>query len=254
MRPLLRILFCGAVLLESASGDARAQAKVVPARVVDEPVWTYPLQAERAGVREGEALALLSISDEGELLDFLVVGCTHVAFAEAVASALPKYRFAPARVRGEPTTVRMPLTFHFRQEGTITSLSPMEQWEAQLSKLGHSAQQFTSWICPQRRLDRPLTPVQTPSPAYPGELRSRGEQAAVTIDFFVDGAGRVRMPAVEIGQHPSFTREAVAALREWTFEPPTSEGRPVIVRVSQTFRFWPPVEERPAPKQSASSR
>src|SRR5438045_3435773 len=106
MRPSLRIL-CGSVaLLGWTSGASGAQPKVVPPRVIDEPVWSYPLAAERAAVRHGEARALVSISEEGELVDFLVIGCTHHAFAEAVVEALPKFRFAPAKVRGEPTAVR----------------------------------------------------------------------------------------------------------------------------------------------------
>jgi TonB family protein len=246
MRPFLRIMVGSAALLGSTSGGAGAQPKLSPARVIDEPTWSYPLKAQRAGVRQGEARALLSISDEGELLDFLVVGCTHIAFAEEVAGALPKIRFAPAKLRGEPTTVRMPVSFYFQQEGTIASLSPLEQWDSQLNRLGRDHEEFTSWVCRPRELDRPLTPVKVVSPVYPEELRSRRETAVVDIDFYVDGTGRVRLPAVEAGTHPSFTREAVAALTTWTFEPPTSYGQPVIVRATQRFRFSPPEEKAPA--------
>ncbi len=48
---------------------------------------------------------LVSISEEGQVLDFVVLGYTHPAFAQEVVSALPKLRFIPARVRGEPATV-----------------------------------------------------------------------------------------------------------------------------------------------------
>ena len=32
---------------------------------------------------------------------------------------------------------------------------------------------------------------------------------------------------------------AVDAVRQWTFEPPTRNGRPVLVHVRQVFRFNP---------------
>ncbi len=244
MRSFLHILVRGVSLLSSVLTLRGAQPQVTPPRVIDEPVWVFPPAAEHAGLRSGEARALLSISEEGQLLDFLVIGCTHLAFAEEVAGAVPKLRFTPAKVRGEPATVRLPLTFYFERSGTITSFSSIDQWETQLVARLRPEDEFRSWICPPRSLDRPLTATNVVSPQYPGEMRARGEAAVVQIDFYVDGAGRVRLPAVDAGAHPSFAREAVTALKMWTFAPPTRDGQPVIVRATQTFRFAPPEADR----------
>jgi TonB family protein len=252
MRRSFLIFLCGTICSAASASWLPAQSQLVSPRVIDEPMWTYPLKAAQAGVREGEARAIVSISEEGVLLDFMIVGCTHLAFAEELVKALPKYRFAPARLRGEPTTVRMPLSFFFKQEGTIASLTPVQVWEAQMARVTQSDGHFISFICPQGQLDQPLKPVKVISPAYPAELLHRGELGTATIDFFVDGAGNVRLPAADVGTHRSFTREAVRALTDWKFEPPTSRGQPVIVRVSQTFRFLPP--EEPASASAATSR
>ena len=249
MRPFLRTLAASVALLGSTGGVARAQPNLVPPRVISQPVLDYPLAAKRRAVRQGEARALLSISEEGVLLDFMVIGCTHLAFAEAIAQALPEYRFSPAKLRGESTPVRMTLTFFFRLEGTIVTLSAADLMESRLGRLQRDHAQFISWICPDSRLDRPLTLTLAVSPGYPAELQERRETGTVTVDFFVDGAGRVRMPAVDTGAHPSFAREAVGALSTWQFEPPTSNGQPVIVRAVQTFNFPLPPEQakEPAP-------
>jgi TonB family protein len=235
-----------ALTVAGASAAGAAPSAVVPVRVTDEPVWVYPPKAEQAGIRHGEARAVVSVSEEGELLDFIVIGCTHPAFAEEVAASLPKYRFAPAKIRGEPTTVRMPLSFFFQQQGTVVSVSPTEQWQSQFARIGRE-DDFQSWICLPRDLDRPLTVAKSVSPRYPNELRHRGEPASVTIDFFVDGEGRVRMPAADATASPGFAREAASALSAWQFEPPTSNGRPVIVQVTQTFRFAAPREASVTP-------
>ena len=88
------------------------------------------------------------------------------------------------------------------------------------------------------------------SPFYPNEMRGRGEAGTVTLDFYIDGEGRVRLPAADLGTHPSFARAAVEALDQWRFEPPTSEGRPVVVRAIQTFNFpAPPRDNRTASLQ-----
>ena len=233
---------------------AQAQPKTVRPRVVDEPVWSYPVAADRAGVHQGEARALVSISEQGRVVDFVLIGCTHRAFAEAVAEALPQYRFSPAKVRGEPATVRVPLSFYFKQEGRITSISTLDQLDIEISRLSRADEKYTSWLCPQDRLDRPLTPARTFSPRYPAEMIGRGERGTVKLDFIVDRAGKVRMPAVDDGAHPSFTREAVAALGAWEFEPPTSEGRPVIVHASQVFNFWPPAAKPSARDTTATNK
>lgn len=246
MRHSFGILLGGIALLAGAGRGWGAPPKVVSPRVIDEPIWSYPVQAERAGVREGEALAMLSISEEGQLLDFMVLGASHLAFADEVAKSLPKIRFSPAKLRGEPATVRLPLSFYFKQEGTITSFASIDESAARMMRTFQIDGGFVSFVCPQNRLDQPLRPAKVFTPRYPEELRSRRESASVTIDFYVDGEGRVRLPAVETGSHPSFAREAAAALTAWEFDPPRSNGRPVIVRALQTFHFAPPEDKPPA--------
>jgi outer membrane biosynthesis protein TonB len=47
----------------------------------------------------------------------------------------------------------------------------------------------------------------------------------------------VRVPAVSINDDSVLTALAVAALRQWRFEPPTRNGSPVLVKASQVFNF-----------------
>jgi TonB family protein len=94
-----------------------------------------------------------------------------------------------------------------------------------------------SLVCPSGALDRPLTPSQVVEPRYPDELRHEGPAGEVKVDFYVDGSGRVRLPAVDPKAHPSFAREATEAVLEWRFEPPTRGGRPALVKVEQVFNF-----------------
>jgi TonB family protein len=235
--------FPGALLsLLLACGVRAADPRVVPPRVVDEPTWIYPLEAEHAGVREGQVTVILSIDETGHLTDFLIARWTHRAFAAAVAEGLPAFRFSPARVRSEPTPVRMPVTFYFQQRGAVVSLTGLEAFSERLAGFA-DRNRFALAVCPADRLDRPLVLVDVVSPRYPEEMLERGEAGSVTLDFFIDHEGKVRMPAADLGTHPSFARAAAAALVQWRFEPPTSGGQPVIVQAVQTFNF-------PAPARS----
>lgn len=238
MSLFLRILFGWLGLLGVASGAEG----VVPPKLIDQPEWPFPLAAERAGLRSGEVQAVISLSDRGELLDFILLGASHPAFAAQLAQMLPEYRFAPARIRGEPMPVRMPVKFSFRQEGAMVSFTANEKLAAQFQEVSANGN-YTWWLCLAAQLDRPLVVVNRVSPAYPDELRARGEAGEVTIDFYVDNEGRVRLPAAETNAHLSFAREAIRAVEQWRFEPPTSGGRPAIVHVVQAFRFPSPGPE-----------
>jgi TonB family protein len=232
--------FAGSALVLDA-----ADARLVAPRVIEEPEWHYPLEAERDAVSEGQARAILSIDETGRLTDFLVVDCSHPAFGTSLAEALPAYRFTPARVRNEPTPTRMPVTFYFQQRGAVISMTGFESMERRVAGL-LQRNSDVSFLCSPAELDRPLTAVKVVAPGYPEELRARGASGEVTIDFFVDGEGRVRLPAADYTANPSFGRVATDALLLWKFEPPTRRGEPVIVHVLQTFRFVPPPAEKGA--------
>jgi TonB family protein len=237
------LVFCLGLLLAAAASGRGAELRTVGPRVIDEPVWVFPPAADYAGLRQGGAQAVLSLSRMGELLDFLVVGCSHPAFAQAVAEALPDYKFTPAIVRGEPRPVRLLVKFDFQKGGTVGSI----QFDDIAKNLnGPRATNATaqSLVCPPGALDRPLAPMRVAEPNYPDELRHEGPVGEVKVDFYVDGTGRVRLPAVDPTAHPSFAREALSALLEWRFEPPTRDGRPALVKVEQVFNF-------PAPKREA---
>ena len=233
----------GLLLALTGVGQA-AELTTIKPRVIDEPVWKFPPAADHAGLRQGEAQAVLSLSRTGELLDFLVVGASHPAFAEAVAEALPEYKFAPAIVRREPRPVRWLVQFDFQKGGTVGSIQFDDNARTLAGPLATNAT-AQSLVCPPGALDRPLAPSRVEEPRYPDELRHEGPAGEVKVDFYVDGTGRVRLAAVDPSAHPSFAREALSALLEWRFEPPTRAGRPALVKVEQVFNF-------PAPKRVAS--
>lgn len=251
----LRSVFIFSFLTLSLGVNARASSPAIePPRVIEQPVWNYPLEAARELIYEGHTRVLVTISEEGQLLDFIVLGFTHPSFAQEVVSAMPRFRFLPARVRGEPSTTRLPITFHFEQQGNVVSMMASEQMERHVTRLIRRG--FKPTVCPGTKLDGPLVVTNTVSPGYPAELRGRGLETEVTVDFYVDPEGRVRMPATPADAHPSFAREAIGAVEQWQFEPPTSSGEPVLVHVQQTFHFLSPTErtaKTPADARTAAA-
>jgi TonB family protein len=99
--------------------------------------------------------------------------------------------------------------------------------------------------CMPRDLDRIPTPIRIVQPALPAAPGRRSQGARVTVKFFIDDHGRVRLPRIsslsraanEELAGSAMGDAAVAAVSQWQFEPPLSRGKPTIVLVAQDFNF-----------------
>lgn len=250
MHPPLRFVL--SLFLWLGASALASEPAIEPPRVIEQPMWNYPHAAASEFVFQGHARVLVSISEEGEVLDFIVLGFTHPAFAQEVVSSMSHFRFLPARVRGEPAATRIPITFNFEQQGNVVSMTASEQVERHLARFSRFGE-FKPTVCPGRELDEPLVATTVVSPLYPMELRARAVEGEVTVDFYVDPEGRVRMPATAVNAHPSFARMAMGAIEQWRFAPPTSGGEPVLVHVRQLFRFMPPTDLQPVSRASSGA-
>jgi periplasmic protein TonB len=78
------------------------------------PVPTYPSMLQSAGV-EGRVLAQFVVDTSGraDMKTFKVLETSHELFAQAVKTALPRYRFFPAEIGGKKVrqVVQQPFTF-----------------------------------------------------------------------------------------------------------------------------------------------
>lgn len=61
--------------------------------------------------------------------------------------------------------------------------------------------------------------------------------ATVNIVFEVDENGRVDKPAVQTSSDPAFEAVALAAIKQWKFEPGKRAGKPVRFRMRQPMTF-----------------
>jgi len=89
--------------------------------------------------------------------------------------------------------------------------------------------------------DAPARPLPgNPRPVYPELLRGTGIEGSVTADFVIDSAGRVVAESIRFEKsdaHELFAAAARRALLVSRYEPARAGGRPVAMRVTQTFTF-----------------
>jgi protein TonB len=88
-------------------------------------------------------------------------------------------------------------------------------------------------------IDQRPRPVHQVAGAYPAEMRARNVEGVVTLIFIVDDTGRVVNPRVEKSSHPQFEAPALAAVRQWKFEPAIKAGQRVSCRMRVPIRFQP---------------
>jgi periplasmic protein TonB len=199
-----------------------------------EPI--FPLQLQQLSVTSGEARVVINVDGTGKLDEYLVVGYTMPEFADVAVRAIKQWKFEPAKLRGEPVGATVELSFHFESQGTlVVSQTVIDNLQARLLQLMPGAYAYRP--CSLKDLDKIPTPIYTVSPIYPRELAEKGVKGKVVIGFYIDETGAVRMPAGSIEDNSELIALAIAALRQWRFEPPTRNGKPVLVAAQQTFNF-----------------
>jgi len=90
------------------------------------------------------------------------------------------------------------------------------------------------------RFDGSMTrPVQLSGrqPRYTELARRAGIQGVVVLEAVIDKQGRVSNVRILKKLHSSLDAEAVAAVKEWVFEPARQGGRPVAVYYTLTVNF-----------------
>lgn len=197
-------------------------------------VLVYPSKLVDEGVDSGEVRAAISVDQQGNLKDCLITAYTMPEFADAVLAALKRWRYHPAKANGVPTASRSDLLFEFRNHGVVVqTLAGASVRRVFFDTLDEHYRYKPSQL---RDLDRIPTPVHVVPPVVSPDDRAH----KVTVEFYIDEQGGVRMAAVpRESAGDIYAAAAVAAVEQWRFAPPLRKGKPVLVLAEQEFNFRP---------------
>lgn len=226
---------CFSVVLYAAFA-ASLVAQSTPLRIEQTVEARFPHALSLTHLTTGEARVVVDIDADGRLVDWLVTGYTHKAFADEAVNVLKQWRYVAPSERGQPIGIRTELRFEFEATGRVVSLLAIETPEVLLKQMGIEPQLVTR-VCKLHELDRPIAPVNPVAPAYPRTPGDASAARSVLVDFYVDETGQPRMPVVVSSAHEVLAQAAVGALNRWRFTTPTRAGKPVSVRVRQEFIF-----------------
>jgi len=232
---LAGFLLATPALAQSASPDYE------PLKLIKKAPINYPFDAVRLGIKDGEAHVIVQIDENGQLGDCLVTQYSHPAFAERAVAAIKKWAFEPAKVGGQPRSSISELSFIYKADGiVVVDLNVNSYVEIRAFELNPKGASYRARTL--RELDRIPAPTKIVKPHYPTALASKSDAVRIAVDFYIDEAGHVRLPAVsrETNQiSEALAGAAVDAVAQWEFEPPLSHGRPCLVQARQEFTFQP---------------
>lgn len=84
-----------------------------------------------------------------------------------------------------------------------------------------------------------LIPASMAKPVYPDAERKSGVEGTVILAVDISAAGAVAGAKVDkpVDGHPAFSDAAVAAVKQWRFEPARLDGKPVDITVKIPVKF-----------------
>jgi TonB family protein len=217
--------------------DTRAAAPDVPLKIIRTVAGVFPTRVLEQGVSHGEATVVFHVDSAGKLTDWLVTSYTHRDLANEGVRVLRAWRFEPGFVAGRPVGTVASITFEFEVRGMLVIEKRPELTMPTVAD--YMEARYAYQPCPAERLDRRLTPIRTVKPTYPKELSDHGAIGNVRVVFYVDENGQARLPVAANAPDNVLAGMAVAAVGQWRFAPPTSQGKPVLVRACQDFSFVP---------------
>lgn len=237
MRTVLRLLsIAGLVALgPSVSPAAPTAPPLVPLKMQQSARAVFPQRLMDEGVTQGEARLVLEVDAAGALTDCLTVGYSRAEFAAEAERVVRHWKFAPTFLGGKPIATHAEITFEFRINGVLVRQVWFDQANPddprEQAKLQFRARTLAE-------LDRVPRAVATESPLALVDAQGRRLGGRVVVKFYIDAAGRPRLPQVVSADHSAMGRAALNAVEQWKFEPPLHEGRPTLAVAQQSF-VWP---------------
>lgn len=195
-------------------------------RVVHSVHPTYPAVA-RATSMQGVVIMDVTVMSDGKLGAIVVTKSGGVLDAAAM-DAVRQWQFLPATRDGKPIMMTVPVTMTFSLAGTGTNGVPA-------ANIGIELPARTSETKLGQTPDRPRK-IKSVSPVYPAAARAARMQGMVILDAMVLKTGVVGDVTVT-RSGGVFDAAAIAAVRQWIYEPARLNGQPIDMAIPVTVDF-----------------
>ena len=231
---LLAALFFAATVpvtrAQLAPNEQSARAMHLERFVVPE----FPPFLRQSGVMQGSVVVALGRDERNRADDVLVLESTDPRFTDAALDAIKEWRFQP-RARNAASDDDVPVVRFLFTTGSVAvvPLSAGPRTGTRRIVRAESPVELPNFS----HLDHTPAVLASPAPEFPAAARGGPTAGTVVVKYFVDTTGRVRLPTVVSATDPAFGAAALAAIRQWRYEAPRIDGRPVIALERHSFQF-----------------
>ena len=198
----------------------------------------FPSYVQLTGNNRGVVTVAIGRDTEGHVTDVLVLDSTHPRLSQSVVDAVSKWKFVfPANPPPSGQEIVPIVRFLFTAKG----ISIVSALTGSLASKDRDVNENSPVMLPSfAELDAVPKPINNPMPRFTGALADRAANTTVTVKFFVDETGKVRVPIIIDSSVPELGRAVLAAVEQWRYEPPRMGGHETIALEIQTFNFGPP--------------
>lgn len=223
----------------TAAGAQNAGLDLAAARELKLVAYTSPSVPSLA--MDGSAVVAFTVRADGRVADAVTLLASDRRLARAASDAVLQWRFErdPELGRGRDAKLdavlrREVVEFVFKRD-KVTAMNHREGAKA--------------WFPEDRTSDVRTIPSAELEAALVRRPERGGDSAAApsgfhvggraVVSFVIDETGGVRVPMVENADAPELADAALAVVSGWSYEPPTHDGRPVLVEERNVLTFRP---------------
>jgi len=223
---------------------AAAVAQVAPVRVggeIKEPTKikhvppVYPEIAQQARI-QGVVILETVIGEDGAVREARILRPAPL-LDQAALDAVLQWKYTPTLLNGQPVPVIMTVTVTFTlsksDEGTVPVQSQQSTTAPEKVMTASGIEMVPVRVGGEIKEPRKIKDVGA---VYPPVAQAAGIQGVVILEVVIDTDGKVKDARV-LRPQPSLSEAAVAAVRQWEYEPTLMNGVavPVIMTVTVTF-------------------
>ena len=195
----------------------------------------FPPHVELAATSQGFVTVAIGRDAEGYVTDVLVLASTHAELSRSVVEAVKKWKFTlPGNLAPAGKEIFPVVRFVFSAKGVVVVSATTGSRAAKAPQVGDDSSLHLPSFAD---LDSVPLPLNHPMPSFTGSAAARAIGGTATVKYFVDEEGHVRVPLVTECSSPELGLAALAAVEQWTFEPPRLAGRPTIALETGSFSF-----------------
>lgn len=206
-------------------------------KVTNDP--QFPLGLKNRGIFEGSVRVLLVVNSNDVLEDWIVVEATHKDFAKEVDQVIGDWHFIAPKENGIAMGTTQFINIEFTVEGFMLMTSDVSTTLSLMYNLPEFMDSEQVRVVSARELDQTPVPVYVEEPVIPSVLLSEDGPRSAIFEFYIDVKGAVHVPLLrgDIEMDERALRIVQNSLMKWQFDPVTLNGRPVIVKAAQPFKF-----------------